>query len=613
MERGRILIIDSQGTQYAQLSEILKNSGYEVELAQDALKGVGLLNQGGFKVIFVSLHKSFNEGLRNIRGIKLAYPDIGIIALLEKGDIDNLPQVYSAGASEFLPLPLSTQGVTDILYRVLEKYQLKLEYSKVLNEGLEYIDLLNLYQKCMKILTTTDINLLAGLVLEVLSETVQSKKGCIWSQFKEGEEFKKLKSTTEDFPDVPELNDSELRKIIDDGLLLNDKKLWVAIKGNGTRLLGLVCLYVDKNLDEKQENFVKSIMGFASVAFDTAVRSTMYQQFILKDPVTEAYSFSYFTDYVEKELSKSKRFKRNFSIIIIKIDRLDEIRNEFQEYTVNKCLKRLIDILFECVRQTDIVAKKSDDEYYVLLPETDYFGSLVTVRRFNSSIKDKIFLIEGAKTISLPVRISSGTFPRDGGTLDMLLYCIRKRLESQMLSIFKKMNLESKDFWESFNVMVNPDRSIEEYTRNLSDNVEGESRQAIFNESVIKDIAETFYLELNLNSAMRGAFFLKLGRFRERFLSKFSTKVSDSGAFRIYRFETEDITETSPLIRFIRIPSEDAEKGHFLIAVTEDFSYGLFFKEIDKNRYSAFHTSDPYLIENIIAKLQEKYLIYREM
>lgn len=613
MERGKILIIDSQSETTTELSEILKSSGYEVESAPDALKGVKLLNQNNYRVVFVSLLKSFTEGLRNIRGIKLAYPDTGVIAIIDKNDIDNISQVFNAGASEFLPLPLSNEGVSNILNKILEKHQMNIEYTKVLEEGLEYIDLLNLYQKCMKILVTTDIELLAGLVLEVFCETVQVKRGCIWCLFKEEDGFKRMKLTSDNFPELPGLSGEELTKITNEGLLLKENKLWIAIKGNSFRLLGVACLIIEKPLSERQENFIKSVTGFAAVAFDSAIRTAMYQQYILKDPLTDAYSFSYFSDYVEKELNKSKRFKRNFSVILLKIDNFDNLRKEFQEYTINKSLKRLIEILFECVRQTDIVAKKSDDEYYVLLPETDYFGSLITLRRFNTSIKDKIFLMEGMKTVSLPIRISSGTFPRDGGTLDMLLYCIRKRLESQELSIFKKMNLAGGDFWETFNIMVTPDRLIEEYTKNLADSVEGESKQTIFNESVIKDILETFYVELNLNSAMRGAFFLKLGQLKERFLPKFATKISDSSAFRIYRFETEDITETSPLIRFIRIPIEDAEKGLFLIAVTEDFSYGLFFKEIDKNRYSAFHTSDPYLIENIIAKLQEKYLIYREM
>lgn len=611
MNKGKILIIDSDYSQSEQLSEILKNSGYEVERAPDALKGVGLLNQGGFKVVFVFLQKSFNDGLRNIRGVKLAYPEIGIIALLDKDNIDNLPQVYSAGATEFLPLPLSTQAVTNIINRVLEKYQLKLEYSKVLNEGLEYIDLLNLYQKCMKILITTDVNLLAGLVLEILCETVQSKTGCIWCLFKEGEGYKKLKSTADVFPDIPEIKEPDLGRIMDEGLLKKGNELWIAIKGNGSRLFGVLCIHVDKELNEKQENFVKSIMGFASVAFESALRSSMYQHFILKDPLTEAYSFSYFSDYVEKELSKSKRFKRNFSIIMLKIENLEKLRGEFQEYTINKSLKRLIEILFECVRQTDIVAKKSDDEYYVLLPETDYFGSLVTLRRFNTSIKDKVLLVEGTKSIPLPVKISSGTFPRDGGTLDMLLYKISKRLESQELSLYKKLNLDEKDFWEAFNLLTDPDKLHEKYDEETG--IEGESKWAIFHEGVIKGITESFHIEISLNSTLRGAFFLKLGKLRERFIPKFSTKLSDTGAFRIYRFETEDITETSPLIRFIRIPQEDARKGNFLIAVTEDFSYGIFFKELENSRYSVFHTSDPYFIENIIAKLQERYLIYREI
>lgn len=613
MDRGNIIIVDSSGENIHELEDILKELGYSVAKVGDALKAVGQLNQTVTRLVFVSLLNNFNEGLRHIRGIRLAYPDAGIVAIVDKEHIDNLSQVFNAGASEFLPLPLSRQGVTNILNKLFEKYQLNLEYSKVLKEGLEYIDLLNIYQKCMKILVTTDIDQLSGLVLDIFFEILQVKKGCIWCSFKEGEGFKKMKSTSDDLPEMPDLNEDEMNRINLEGILKKGDKLWISIKGQTQRTLGIVALVIDKPLEEKQENLLKSITGFAAVAFDTAIRTVLYNQYILKDPLTEAYSFSYFSDYIEKELSKSKRFKRNFSIILLRIENLAQYKNEFPEYTINKTLKRLIEILLECVRGTDIVAKKSDDEYYVLLPETDYFGSLVTLRRFNSSIKDKLFLIDGSKSVDLRVKISSGTFPRDGGTLDMLLYRIRKRLDSQDQSIYRKLNLENKDFWTAFDLMVTPSKEVQEITKESSEELEGESCQAIFPENLIKDISEIFQVELNLNTSMRGAFFLKLGRIKERFLPKFATKISDSSAFRIYRFESEDITETSPLIRFIRIPHEDAEKGNFLIAVTEEFLYGLFFKEIEKNKYSAFHTSDPFLIENIIAKLQERYLIYREM
>jgi len=536
-----------------------------------------------------------------------------VIAVIDRENIDNIPMVFDAGATEFLPVPLSESGVANIIKKVLEKYQMKLEYSKVLNEGLEYIDLLNLYQKCMKILVTTDIESLAGLVLEVLCDTIQVKEGSVWCLFREEEGFKKMKSTGANFPDTPDLTPSEITRISEEGLLIKNSGLWIAIKGNNSRLLALVCLALKKEITERESNFIKSITGFAAVAFDSAMRAAIYQQFVLKDPITDAYSFSYFTDYVEKELSKSKRFKRNFSIIMVKIDNFKKLKEEFHDYTINKALKRLIEILMECVRQTDIVAKKSDDEYYVLLPETDYFGSLVTLRRFHASIKEKIFLIEGASTVPLPVRISSGTFPRDGGTLDMLLYRIRKRLESQVHSLFKKMNFETKDFWECFDIMLSSNTLQEELTKDPKSEIGEESKQAVFKEDVIKDITGIFQIELNMNSTMRGAFFIKLGKLKEKFLFRIPGKLSESGAFRIYRFEPEDITETSPLIRFIRIPQEDAEKGSFLIAVTEDFSYGLFFKNIDDDNYKVFHTSDPFFIENLIAKLQEKYLIYREM
>jgi len=78
---------------------------------------------------------------------------------------------------------------------------------------------------------------------------------------------------------------------------------------------------------------------------------------------------------------RARRYKKTFSIVHVLIDNFDLIKEKFQQKTIKDFTLKILDRLNMTIRETDFIAERSESEYYIMLPETDYFGSLMTMRK----------------------------------------------------------------------------------------------------------------------------------------------------------------------------------------------------------------------------------------
>ena len=62
--------------------------------------------------------------------------------------------------------------------------------------------------------------------------------------------------------------------------------------------------------------------------------------------------------------------------MIIDIDGLKEVNDKLGHQPGDNLIRRVADVLRERVRETDIVARLSGDEFAVLVPQTDTGGAL---------------------------------------------------------------------------------------------------------------------------------------------------------------------------------------------------------------------------------------------
>ena len=121
--------------------------------------------------------------------------------------------------------------------------------------------------------------------------------------------------------------------------------------------------------------------GHGAVALLSARRFRALQRLALRDPDSSAYNLAYFTDYATKEIDKARRYGRGFSLLIFSLEGLPHLRARAGVDQARAAVRATTRALGRVLRESDVLAKVAEQEFLLLLPETDPFGAQVFLRR----------------------------------------------------------------------------------------------------------------------------------------------------------------------------------------------------------------------------------------
>ncbi len=119
------------------------------------------------------------------------------------------------------------------------------------------------------------------------------------------------------------------------------------------------------------------------------------------DPKTELFNARYFTEALDEEMVRAKRFERPLTLIMADLDLLRNINNTYGHLAGDVVLQGIAHILQEMTREYDVVARFGGEEFAVMLPETESADAYIVAER----IREKIAATEFEITTSVkPIR-----------------------------------------------------------------------------------------------------------------------------------------------------------------------------------------------------------------
>lgn len=163
------------------------------------------------------------------------------------------------------------------------------------------------------------------------------------------------------------------------------------------------------------------------------------------DGLTDLYNRTYLFQLAEKEYSAMKRYKRDFSVMMIDIDFFKKFNDNYGHKTGDEVLKKVAHTLTQSVRQdVDIVGRYGGEEFAVVLPETDLEQAKVLGERLRSNV-EQIALIKQLPELRVTVSVGIAQLSKDETLEDLfkradnMLYRAkesgRNRVESWFLVI----------------------------------------------------------------------------------------------------------------------------------------------------------------------------------
>ncbi len=107
----------------------------------------------------------------------------------------------------------------------------------------------------------------------------------------------------------------------------------------------------------------------------------------ITDGLTELYNYRYFQLSLNQEISRSRRFSKVFSVVLIDLDGFKSYNDTCGHPAGDDCLRRMARILMDNTRGLDLVARCGGDEFALLLPEVGHEGAEIVAGRLVERVK----------------------------------------------------------------------------------------------------------------------------------------------------------------------------------------------------------------------------------
>jgi GGDEF domain-containing protein len=351
----------------------------------------------------------------------------------------------------------------------------------------------------------------------------------------------------------------------------------------------------------RQRAAAADLAPFAAVAVRNAVLFGALERRGLRDAATGAYRLDAFSDHAAKELSTSRRYGRSFSVAVLTLDGAGSRPPE----ALRAAARGVAAATARVVRDGDVLARASDREHRVLLPDTDRFGARMFARRAAAELAREPALREAGEP--QPVAIGVATFPHDGDGLDALLAACRARQEEQRASLLGAMPGSLRDgdagFWELVDALLDGATPTGAASARLPpdpDLLDAVQREAA--REIRRDPRARGMLLVARPGGAAAALAADLPRLES------AMRVGDAG-WRVYAFGPRLAAGAGgevpkhPLLTPVFVDGDRRFDAHaFVILLSEAASYALL-----QTDGALFHTSDAALVDTLAARLQARH------
>lgn len=458
-----------------------------------------------------------------------------------------------------------------------------------------------LEQRCLQLASLSDLEAVQEKIISEFADLCGAQSGALWvTGERTGLRLRAFRGLIER-RGLPEVVDPSLVQLLP---WRAGTSLLVPLIGGG-EVLGLLQLADPLGGSFGDEVLQPSglLAQFAAASLRASTRIVSLQRQGLRDRETSAYTLSYFTDYATKEIYKARRYGRSFSLLTFSLDNLPQIRGRLGASAARAAQKATLRVISTIIRDSDVVARATDQEFHILLPETDYFGGLMFLRRAMATVREDPDC--KALEAKLPFGLTGGaaTFPRDGDDFDELLVRCRRRMDERRKSLHVSLRLDGLPFWDEVDLLLGNSRSPR-----LPEAPGEPSRRGRVADVLYDELQTEIARELTREPSTRGLLYVGSPEVRSDLpiVIGLEDAPSDLGATVYVLGRRSDVAD-HPVVTPVFLEGDERLNRHeFLLWLGDGSAYGLMQRR-GRGVTWGFHTSDPTLVEGLVSQLQREY------
>lgn len=141
------------------------------------------------------------------------------------------------------------------------------------------------------------------------------------------------------------------------------------------------------------------------------------------DGLTELYNHRYFQEQMIQNIETSKRYNKNFSLIMIDIDFFKKFNDTYGHQAGDAVLQQVAKILKTNIRSSDIACRYGGEEMTVILPNAKKEEAILTARKLCKTVASTPFVLNQKTTVNVTISLGVSTYPEDGTTPSEMIEC----------------------------------------------------------------------------------------------------------------------------------------------------------------------------------------------
>jgi diguanylate cyclase (GGDEF)-like protein len=163
-----------------------------------------------------------------------------------------------------------------------------------------------------------------------------------------------------------------------------------------------------------------SIQALMTLVFAAEVSERRHQEeqaklLAVRDPLTGLANYRLLIERVDEEIKRYGRNNKPFSVLLLDLDGLKKINDEFGHLVGSLAICRVAEVLHLSCRETDTAARYGGDEFALVLAESTAESAAMVAERISERLS------QDAEEPRLSVSIGVAEYPRDGVTIEHLL------------------------------------------------------------------------------------------------------------------------------------------------------------------------------------------------